>query len=324
MRDPASAARLSPPFRRNWMARRFACGCDRRLVSAFALWRFAENLGPLRSLCRATNARPSCSIATGGCCGLRDSGRALAPAGRDRRRRSALSRHAEGLRGRALRPPSRRRSAGARCAPARSSSRHGRVVVRRLDADHAGRAPAGAARGAHARARSCASSCAPCSSSGGCRRTRSSRSTSRSRPTAAISRARAAATLSYFGKEPKRLSFAEAALLVALPQSPETRRPDRFADAARRARDRVLDRARRARRPRPPPEAEAAQGRAGAGGAPAVPDARGPRGGGRCRGSAGREGPSPRDRRPAAGEPGDAGARARARRSGRSSPPPSW
>lgn len=52
-----------------------------------------------------------------------------------------------------------------------------------------------------------------------------------------------AASLAYFGKEPKRLSLAEAALLVALPQSPELRRPDRFAAAARAARDRVLDRA---------------------------------------------------------------------------------
>jgi penicillin-binding protein 1C len=52
-----------------------------------------------------------------------------------------------------------------------------------------------------------------------------------------------AATLAYFGREPKRLSFGEAALLVALPQAPETRRPDRFAPEARRAGDRVLDRA---------------------------------------------------------------------------------
>jgi penicillin-binding protein 1C len=52
-----------------------------------------------------------------------------------------------------------------------------------------------------------------------------------------------AATLSWFGKEPKRLSVGEAALLVALPQSPEARRPDRFPDAARRARAMVLDRA---------------------------------------------------------------------------------
>lgn len=36
-----------------------------------------------------------------------------------------------------------------------------------------------------------------------------------------------AASLAYFGKEPKKLSLAEAALLVALPQSPELRRPDR-------------------------------------------------------------------------------------------------
>ena len=51
-----------------------------------------------------------------------------------------------------------------------------------------------------------------------------------------------AASIAYFGKEPKRLSLAEAALLVALPQSPETRRLDRYPDAARIARDRVLDR----------------------------------------------------------------------------------
>ena len=52
-----------------------------------------------------------------------------------------------------------------------------------------------------------------------------------------------AASLAYFGKEPKRLSVGEAALLVALPQSPETRRPDRNWPAALRARNRVLDRA---------------------------------------------------------------------------------
>lgn len=52
-----------------------------------------------------------------------------------------------------------------------------------------------------------------------------------------------AASLAYFGKEPRHLSPGEAALLVALPQSPEIRRPDRKPDAARRARNRVLDRA---------------------------------------------------------------------------------
>src|SRR4051794_16990137 len=50
-----------------------------------------------------------------------------------------------------------------------------------------------------------------------------------------------AASIAYFGKEPKRLSLAEAALLVALPQSPETRRLDRHPEAAQRGRDRVLD-----------------------------------------------------------------------------------
>ncbi|HEV7876614.1 penicillin-binding protein 1C [Bradyrhizobium sp.] len=51
-----------------------------------------------------------------------------------------------------------------------------------------------------------------------------------------------AASLGYFGKEPKRLSLAEQALLVALPQSPETRRLDRHPETARVARNRVLDR----------------------------------------------------------------------------------
>jgi penicillin-binding protein 1C len=52
-----------------------------------------------------------------------------------------------------------------------------------------------------------------------------------------------AASLAYFGKEPRRLTLGEAAMLVGLPQSPEQRRPDRSTAAARNARDRVLDRA---------------------------------------------------------------------------------
>ncbi len=51
-----------------------------------------------------------------------------------------------------------------------------------------------------------------------------------------------AASLAYFGKEPSRLTTAQAALLVALPQSPETRRPDRDPETALRARNRVIDR----------------------------------------------------------------------------------
>ncbi len=49
-----------------------------------------------------------------------------------------------------------------------------------------------------------------------------------------------AASLIYFGKEPRRLTLSEAALLVALPQSPERLRPDRNPDAALKGRNRVL------------------------------------------------------------------------------------
>jgi penicillin-binding protein 1C len=52
-----------------------------------------------------------------------------------------------------------------------------------------------------------------------------------------------AAARAWFGKPPARLTPAEAALLVALPQSPEMRRPDRHPEAARVARARVLARA---------------------------------------------------------------------------------
>lgn len=51
-----------------------------------------------------------------------------------------------------------------------------------------------------------------------------------------------AASLMWFSKPPARLTPAEAALLVALPQSPETRRPDRHLATAIAARDRVLAR----------------------------------------------------------------------------------
>ncbi len=51
-----------------------------------------------------------------------------------------------------------------------------------------------------------------------------------------------AASLAYFGKEPRKLALQEIALLVALPQSPESRRPDRKPENAKLARDRVLQR----------------------------------------------------------------------------------
>ncbi|WP_245418462.1 penicillin-binding protein 1C [Cohaesibacter intestini] len=51
-----------------------------------------------------------------------------------------------------------------------------------------------------------------------------------------------AATLAYFGKEPGALSLSEAALLVALPQSPVARRPDIHPERALKARNTVLER----------------------------------------------------------------------------------
>ena len=50
-----------------------------------------------------------------------------------------------------------------------------------------------------------------------------------------------AASLSYFGHEPESLTAGEQALLIALPQSPEGRRPDRRPEVARTARRAVLD-----------------------------------------------------------------------------------
>jgi penicillin-binding protein 1C len=49
-----------------------------------------------------------------------------------------------------------------------------------------------------------------------------------------------AASRAYFQRDPVWLDDAEMALLIALPQAPEARRPDRRPEAARAARDRVL------------------------------------------------------------------------------------
>ncbi|HXI87185.1 MAG TPA: penicillin-binding protein 1C, partial [Parvularculaceae bacterium] len=49
-----------------------------------------------------------------------------------------------------------------------------------------------------------------------------------------------AASLLYFGKEPARLTDGEQALLIALPQAPEARRPDLHPDTARVARNEIL------------------------------------------------------------------------------------
>ena len=51
-----------------------------------------------------------------------------------------------------------------------------------------------------------------------------------------------AAALVYFDKQPDQLTDAEIALLIALPQAPDARRPDRHPKAAQAARDTVLER----------------------------------------------------------------------------------
>ncbi len=51
-----------------------------------------------------------------------------------------------------------------------------------------------------------------------------------------------AASLAYFGHEPSSLTDGEQALLIAIPQAPELRRPDRHPAAARKARAHVLAR----------------------------------------------------------------------------------
>jgi penicillin-binding protein 1C len=51
-----------------------------------------------------------------------------------------------------------------------------------------------------------------------------------------------AASLAYFGHGPESLTVGEQAMLIALPQSPEARRPDRHPARARAAREHVLER----------------------------------------------------------------------------------
>lgn len=51
-----------------------------------------------------------------------------------------------------------------------------------------------------------------------------------------------AASLVYYGREPERLTPAERSMLIALPQAPEARRPDRRAQAAAATRSLILDR----------------------------------------------------------------------------------
>ena len=67
-----------------------------------------------------------------------------------------------------------------------------------------------------------------------------------------------AASWAYFGREPDALTIEQIALLIALPQSPEARRPDRHPEAAIAARGRVLDRLARVGLARATAQADAA------------------------------------------------------------------
>ncbi|OCG49205.1 penicillin-binding protein 1C [Gilliamella sp. Choc5-1] len=51
-----------------------------------------------------------------------------------------------------------------------------------------------------------------------------------------------AASWSYFGKKPNKLTRSEAVLLAVLPQAPSRLRPDKYPERAKQARDKVLDR----------------------------------------------------------------------------------
>ena len=174
---------------------------------------------------------------------LHPAGRPLAAAGDDARRRPALSRDAARLRGRPLLSSIAASTARALAARRRCNRmRRGHVVsggstltmqVARLieprdERNSCRQAPPDRARAGRSSGRSASRA--------------SSTAISRWRRSAAISRACAPPRSPISARSRCKLTVGEAALLVALPQSPESRRPDRFPDAARAARDRVLDR----------------------------------------------------------------------------------
>ncbi len=106
----------------------------------------------------------------------------------------------------------------ARAAAANAASPPHRL--RRLDADHAGGAPARGRARAHRR-RQAAPDRARAAARAQLTKDEILRLYLRLAPFGGNIEGVRAASLAYFGKEPRRLSLAEAALLVALPQSPE-------------------------------------------------------------------------------------------------------
>ena len=226
-----------------------------------------------------------------------------------RARRSALPAAAARLRGQALWHASRRRPVRARpCAVAIGRSRPHRL--RRVDHHHAGGAAARAAHRAQLHGEAAPDGACARDSSARSPRTKSWRCISASRPYGGNLEGVRAASLAYFGKEPRRLTLGEAALLVALPQSPEQRRPDRSKRCgAQRARPGARPPRRGGRRSAG--RGRPRQARAGAGRTQAHADA-----GAACRrrsdrGCAGSQPASPHHRRDAAAQSRGPGARAR-------------
>ena len=129
----------------------------RLLLAAGALWWIAS-LGPV-PLGNTLEFSTPCSTATDICCAPMPPRTAAGACRHRRRRRSALFRRAVRLRGQALPQPSRRRSAGA-CARRISARGQRPHSLRRLDAHHAGGAPARAAPANAPFRRSFARSCA--------------------------------------------------------------------------------------------------------------------------------------------------------------------
>ena len=173
---------------------------------------------------------------------LHHAGRPLAAAGDARGRRSALPRRCcsptRTSASARITASIRWRSARAVCAAGHARPHR----LRRLDPHHAGGAAARAARRAQLQRPSCARWCARSSSSA-----RSSKDEILAlylslAPYGGNLEGVRAASLAYFGKEPRRLTLGRGGAAGGAAAIAGARRPDRSVDAARSARDRVLDR----------------------------------------------------------------------------------
>ena len=243
-------ARRDAPFSpHRHSARRVVCARDRsRLRRVARLDALHSEPRPARSWPPRARARRSSSIATAGCSGplpcrmgaggcrrprmtsIRAMSRCWSPMRTGGSMSTTASTFARFIR------------AGAQWLTARPCG------VGRLDLADAGRAADRAATRAHDRRQAAPDRARARDRARGRQGRARSTVTSRLPPSAAISRACGRPRSPISARSRCKLTLAEAALLVALPQSPEARRPDRSPAAARAARDRVLDSRRRARR----------------------------------------------------------------------------